>query len=122
MISHIRMTTVYVAHQDTALEFYTEKLGFEKWQDDRMGDGSLRWLVVRPQGAETGIVLYEDHARAGLFGVVFATDDIEGTFQELKGSGVQFTEEPTRQPWGVMQAQFVDPDGNGFVLVQPARD
>ncbi len=122
MISHIRMTAVYVAHQDVALEFYTEKLGFEKWQDDDMAAGGLRWLVVRPRGAETGLVLTEDPARAGLFGVVLATDDIQATFDELKGRGVQFTEEPTRQPWGVMQAQFVDPDGNGFVLVEALKE
>jgi len=122
MISHIRMTTVYVAHQDVALEFYTDKLGFEKWQDDMIQDGSFRWLVVRPGGAETGIVLFEDPARAGLFGVVFATDDIEATFEELRDKGVQFTEVPTKQPWGVMQAQFVDPDGNGFLLVEASRE
>lgn len=122
MISHIRMTTVYVAHQDVALEFYMEKLGFEKWQDDQIMDGSFRWLVVRPRGGETGLVLFEDAARAGLFGVVFATDDIRATFEELKAKGVQFTEEPTKQPWGVMQAQFVDPDGNAFVLVEAAKE
>lgn len=37
---------------------------------------------------------------------------------ELKGRGVRFTEEPTRQPWGVMQAQFVDADGKRFVLAE----
>lgn len=41
------------------------------------------------------------------------------TYEELSSCGVEFTEEPTMQPWGMMQAQFKDQDGNGFVLVQP---
>ena len=127
MIKHFATTGISVSDQDKALDFYTNKLGFEVRDDQPMGEG-LRWLVVVPRGAETGIVLTKgygsyDEGRVGAFvGIVFTTDDIQATYEELRGRGVYFTEEPTRQPWGMMQALFEDQDGNGFVLVQELRD
>jgi lactoylglutathione lyase len=50
--------------------------------------------------------------------VVFECDDIRTAYEELHDPGVEFTEEPTLQTWGGMQAQFKEQDGNGFVLVQ----
>jgi predicted enzyme related to lactoylglutathione lyase len=50
-------------------------------------------------------------------GLVFACDDIRATWRELTGRGVEFSEEPTRQPWG-MWAQFKDPDGNEHGLME----
>ena len=75
MITKLQLTTVCVKDQQAALEFYTEKLGFEVRTDQPFGE--MRWIEVAPRGAETGL---------------------------------------TKQPWGGLQAQFVDPDGNGFVL------
>ena len=127
MIKHIATTGISVSDQDKALDFYTNKLGFEVRDDQPMGEG-LRWLVVVPPGAETGIVLAKgygsyDESRIGTFvDIVFTTDDIQATYEELRGRGVRFTEAPTRQPWGMMQALFEDQDGNGFVLVQALRD
>ena len=43
------------------------------------------------------------------------TDDVEGTYRELKAKGVVLTVEPTKQPWGTF-AIFKDVDGNTFVL------
>ena len=77
---------------------------------------------MAPAGAETVLVPFtppglED--RVGTFsGVVFECDDIRTTYEELRNRGVEFTEEPTLQSWGGIQAQFKDQDGNGFVLVQ----
>ena len=50
--------------------------------------------------------------------MVFECDDIRTTYEELRGRGVEFTEEPTLQSWGGIQAQFKEQDGNGFVLVR----
>lgn len=122
MITHIAVTAVYVSDEEQALDFYVNKLGFEKRADEAMGDG-LRWIEVAPPGATTRLVLTRGFGdwsadKVGKFaGIVFAPDDIDATYQELTARGVEFTEPPTRQPWGV-QAQFVDQDGNGFVLVQ----
>ena len=122
MIKHVSLTTIYVSDQDKALDFYVNKLGFDVRADEMMGD--MRWIQVAPKGAETTIVLwllvYGDMKKdtIGEFtGVGFVADDVEATYQELSSRGVEFTETPNQQPWG-MQAQFVDQDGNGYVLSQ----
>ncbi len=121
----ISMTPVYVSDQDRALDFYVGKLGFETRMDDAFGD-DFRWLTVGPPDGEASLILASGYgppdaeARVGTFtGIVITADNIAVTFEELSARGVEFTEEPTMQPWGVMQAQFTDPDGNGFVLTQP---
>jgi uncharacterized glyoxalase superfamily protein PhnB len=119
MIKHAQFVTVPVKNQDEALDFYKNKLGFEVLTDVPFGNG-MRWLEVAPPGAQTRFTLFtppgfED--RVGTFtGISFATDDIHATFQQMRDRGVTFTEEPTEQPWGGIQAQFVDQDGNGYVL------
>ncbi len=121
-ITHIASTTVSVSDQDAALEFYVSKLGFVKRADQDMGNG-LRWLTVELPGTQTGIVLAKGygsgHPLGSFTGLVLSTDDIQATYEELSAKGVSFTEAPTRQPWGMMQALFEDQDGNGYVLVQP---
>jgi predicted enzyme related to lactoylglutathione lyase len=124
MLAYIANPLVQVSDPDRALEFYTGRLGFEK-RADALGDDGARWIEVAPPGARRAIVLTRDHRpgrerRAGRFaGIVFGTRDIEATYRELRARGVTFTEPPTPQPAGMLQAQFVDDDGNGFVLVQP---
>jgi lactoylglutathione lyase len=126
-ISRVQTIGVYVRDQQAALEFYRDKLGFEVRQDMPMGGpGSDRWIEVVPPGAETGIVLSTPASmggfteRIGTFsGYVLSTDDLQKTYEELAGRGVHFTEPPAAQPWGMMQAIFVDQDSNEFVLVGP---
>jgi uncharacterized glyoxalase superfamily protein PhnB len=123
MITHIAVTGVFVSAQDKALDFYVNKLGFEKRADEAMGDG-MRWIEVAPPGAVTRIVLSRatqewGAARLGQFtSIVFEPDDIDVTFRELTARGVEFNEPPADQPWGGRQALFKDQDGNIFVLVQ----
>jgi catechol 2,3-dioxygenase-like lactoylglutathione lyase family enzyme len=123
MITNVAVVGVFVSDEDKALDFYVNKLGFEKRADEPMGDG-LRWIEVAPPGATTCIVLtrgYGDWSqeKVGQFaGIVFEPDDINATYQELSARGVEFTEPPTAQPWGGVQALFKDQDGNTFVLVQ----
>ena len=121
MIKGAATVGVYVSDQDRALDFYTNALGFEKRLDAPMGDGPARWIEVAPAGAETRLVLFtppgqEDHI--GTFSnVVLECDDMQVTYEELRGRGVEFTEEPSEQPWGIW-AQFKDGDGNEFGLIQ----
>ncbi|MGZ3637664.1 MAG: VOC family protein [Ktedonobacterales bacterium] len=120
-ISHVQTITIPVSDQARALDFYVNKLGFEKRRDDPMGPG-MRWIEVAPPGGQAGFVLAKgfglDADRIGTFtGLVLTAGDIQATYDDLRAKGVQFTEPPTRQPWGMMQALFQDQDGNGFVLV-----
>jgi lactoylglutathione lyase len=124
-LTGIQSVSIYVSDQDKALDFYVNKLGFEKHEDAPLGiaeDASLRWVTVAPPGSQTEIVLVKGYAnwseeRVGNFaGIVYSVQDIEGTFKELKARGVEITEEPNKQPWGT-QAQFKDQDGNTFVVV-----
>ena len=120
MITRAGTVGVYVSDQDKALDFYTNVLGLEKRMDEPMGDGA-RWIEVAPADAETRLVLFtppgfED--RIGTWGnIVFECDDIRATHEELRGRGVEFTEEPSEKPWGLW-AEFKDLDGNGFGLFQ----
>lgn len=120
MITNIDAISVVVSNQDTALEYYRDILGFDVRMDDVMGNG-MRFLMVAPPGGLTGIVLFPagDDTRAGSgFGTVFATQDCRATHHDLSGKGVNFIEEPTLQEWGGTQAQFLDSDGNHFILIE----
>jgi predicted enzyme related to lactoylglutathione lyase len=113
---------IYVSDQERALDFYTNALGFEKLVDEPMGpDTEARWIEVAPAGAETHLVLFTppgQEDRIGTFSnVVLACDDIRSTHEELRGRGVEFTREPSEQPWGLW-AEFKDVDGNEFGLIQ----
>ena len=109
MITRVASVGIRAGDQDRAVDFYVGKLGFEKRRDDPMGpDG--RWVELAPAGAETALVPFTP-------GLVFACDDIQSTFDELRGRGVEFTEPPTTHPWG-RWAQFRDPDGNEHALIE----
>jgi predicted enzyme related to lactoylglutathione lyase len=118
MITKAGIVAIYVSDQDRALDFYTNTLGFEKRADEPMSE-TARWIEVAPASAETRLVLEpgpED--RIGTWaGVILECGDIRATYEELRGRGVEFTEEPSEQPWG-MWARFKDQDGNEFGLFQ----
>jgi lactoylglutathione lyase len=130
MLTDIGTITVQVTDQSKALEFYTQKLGFEVRSDQPMGP-SQRWIEVAPAGGHTRILLYRatpeapgaasyDEARASIgkpTGMVLETDDIVATFARLKANGVRIDDEPKQQPygwWGV----FADQDGNSYGVHQ----
>ena len=124
MISRIHSTTVIVSNQDTALEVYVGKLGWEKRADNPFGDG-FRWLTVAPVGAETELVLGTADAygvaadvTARSSGISLVTNDIDATYAELSERGVRFTQPPERMPWGAKATWFSDPDGNTFFLAE----
>lgn len=129
MINRIGLVGVWVSDHDTALKFYVGKLGFDKVHDTGP-DSEYRWVEVAPRDAETGISLLKPypgmfHAVGkkpedliGTSSFIFDTDDISKTYRELSDKGVVFTEKPTLQAWGRLQAQFVDQDGNNFILVE----
>ncbi|HEY3192569.1 MAG TPA: VOC family protein [Solirubrobacterales bacterium] len=134
----IRISTaqLWVHDQDEALAFWTEKVGMEVRADVTLPElGDFRWLAVGPPGQEDiAIVLMaipgppvmdaatkkqvEELMSKGFAGTIFlATDDINATYEELKGRGVEFTEEPSERPYGIDSA-FRDPSGNAIRLAQ----
>jgi predicted enzyme related to lactoylglutathione lyase len=126
MLTKASFVTIYVGAQDRALAFYRDVLGFEVLTDvpmgEEMGEGAgSRWIEVGIKGAETHFVLYaaaDMESRVGkLSDVVFDSDDIVATIDELKAKDVEVTQEPQQMPWG-WWAQFKDSEGNEFGLGQ----
>jgi predicted enzyme related to lactoylglutathione lyase len=118
MITHIKFVSIPVREQNRALEFYTEKLGFTIITDQPFNE-KQRWIELRVPKAETRVVLFTPEGqedRIGTFSpAVFACDNVEQTYEELKKRGVDFDGPPEQQPWGTY-AKFKDSEGNQFVL------
>ena len=118
MITSVKLVGICVKDQQRALDFYTQKLGFQVFTDVPFGPNS-RWIEVRPLGAETHLALWTPPGlenRIGTFSqIVFRTDDIQATYRDLVQKGIKFIEPPREQGGGVM-GQFLDAEGNIFVL------
>lgn len=114
-ITHVAL---FVKNRDESVEFYTNKVGFEK-KADYNPPGSERWVTVGPKGQDLELVLLQ----AGATGmnssshITMLVDDCRKISAELKSHGVQFTREPTENPYAI-SAIFVDPDGNSFQINQ----
>lgn len=117
MITHLKFAGVPCRDQETALKFWTEKVGFHVLTDQPMGD--QRWIELGIGDAESRLVLFtpEGHEDriGGFFNGSFACDDVEATHRQLTARGVQFKSPPQKQPWGTY-AIFIDDEGNEFVL------
>ena len=125
--------SIYVLNQDSAYDFYTNKLGFKVITDVPMPDGD-RWITVCPPeqpgfeiilspvtrglfSKETADAL-KDLIAKGTFGVgLFTSNDIFATYEELKAKGVEFTKAPKKEFYGT-EAIFKDDSGNWFSLAQ----
>lgn len=125
---------IYVLDQNSAFEFYVNKLGFKVHTDAPMGEGN-RWLTVcAPDQPSFEISLMQiapgmmfteetaesmrDLVKRGTFGFgVFECADIYATYEELKAKGVEFSKPPTKEFYGT-EALFKDDSGNWFSLGQ----
>ena len=121
-IEKIGTVCVPVADTDRAIEFYVEKLGFEKRVDTPFGDGQ-RWVEVAPAGAVTTIALAPPPPGAGAQGVVtgiaLQTDDADADRTELAARGVDVDAEVSRMGDPIPPMfWFRDPDGNTLMVVQ----
>ena len=119
-ITGVGTCIVTVSDQDAAVEFFTEKLGFEKRSDSAYGDGQ-RWVDVAPAGATTTVALVPpmgENAAGGETGIAFATDDIDADHAALRERGVDVDDEVMRMGDPVPPMFFFrDPDGNGYLIV-----
>jgi predicted enzyme related to lactoylglutathione lyase len=115
MIKRIKFTTVPVEDQGRALDFYTNKLGLKVFTDQTAG--GERWIELKVPGADTMLVLFPQKGfqPSEIPAVVFVTDGVQKTYEDLKGKGVEFTQPPKKAPWGE-HAILKDTEGN-LVLI-----
>ena len=128
---YLEQLALLVTDYDEAIDFFTRTLGFDLVHDDAAltNDGrSKRWVVVRPPGATTGILLAkadgpEQEAMigrqfAGRAGLFLRVDDFEAARDRMVAAGVEFVPEPRAEPYGRV-AVFRDRSGNRWDLLGP---
>jgi catechol 2,3-dioxygenase-like lactoylglutathione lyase family enzyme len=135
MITKMTHVSIYVLNQDSAVDFYTNKLGFKVIKDIPMDDGD-RWITVCPPDQPGFEIILSPVTRGmfskdvadtlkelvkkGAFGLgVYTCNDIFATYEELKAKGVEFTKAPKKEFYGT-EALFKDDSGNWFSLAQLA--
>jgi catechol 2,3-dioxygenase-like lactoylglutathione lyase family enzyme len=133
MFKDISIHTMFVLDQEEAIDFYVGKLGLEIVEDVDLG--FMRWLTVSlpnqpgrrillevpgppSQSDETAAVVRDLITKGALGGTIFTTEDCRGDYKRLKDLGVEFTEEPTEQPYGI-DCALRDPFGNHIRITQP---
>jgi predicted enzyme related to lactoylglutathione lyase len=131
---HIGLFAIVVDEYDPAIDFFVHVLGFDLVEDSPSltNDGrAKRWVVVRPPGAETGILLARadgpeqaaavGNQVAGRVGFFLRVDDFDATYERMTGAGVTIVREPRVEPYGTV-AIFLDIAGNRWDLVGPAGE
>jgi lactoylglutathione lyase len=134
MIDSIGGAVVIVSDQQKAIEFYTQKLGFELKSDIPFGGSStegLRWVEVAPKASQSTISLMVPNPMmmsdgveieaikksiGAETGIWFYSKDMQSTYEELKGKGVDITA-PEKQEWGGTMSKVKDQDGNSFSII-----
>lgn len=130
MTTYVSLVAVVVEEYDPAIEFFVGALGFELVEDSAAvtsAEGrAKRWVVVRPPGAETGILLARaDGERqaavvgdqvAGRVGFFLQVDDFDATYERMAAAGVEFVGAPRSEPYGRV-AIFLDIAGNRWDLL-----
>jgi catechol 2,3-dioxygenase-like lactoylglutathione lyase family enzyme len=125
----VELVSLVVDEYDPAIEFFVGTLGFDLVEDSPSltNDGrAKRWVVVRPPGAQTGILLARadgDEQRAvtgrqagGRVGFFLRVDDFDASFERLSAAGVRFVTSPRDEPYGRV-AVFLDVAGNRWDLL-----
>src|SRR3954468_5878019 len=126
-LAHIALV---VSDYDEAIQFYTEKLGFELIEDTKLSD-TKRWVIVAPQGSGGCNLLLakaaneEQMSRVGnqTGGRVFLflhTDNLQRDYEALQSKGVTFVRIPATEAWGTV-AVFKDLYGNFWDLIEPFK-
>jgi catechol 2,3-dioxygenase-like lactoylglutathione lyase family enzyme len=130
---HLELIAIVVPEYDPAIEFFTEVLGFELVEDSpsvsSQNGTPKRWVVVRPPGVQTGILLARadgEHQAtaignqvAGRVGFFLRVDDFEASHRRMLAAGVEFVREPRSEAYGKV-AVFLDIAGNRWDLLGPA--
>jgi catechol 2,3-dioxygenase-like lactoylglutathione lyase family enzyme len=120
-IKQVGIAMVPVSDVDRAIEFYVDKLGFEKRSDVPFGDGE-RWVEVAPPGSTAGLALVPPRGDVSVGGssrVAFNTDDADAAHSDLQARGVDVDAEVMRMGDPVPPMfWFRDQDGNTHLIVE----
>jgi catechol 2,3-dioxygenase-like lactoylglutathione lyase family enzyme len=130
-MSHLELVALVVRDYDPAIRFFVDVLQFELVEDtpSLTNDGRpKRWVVVRPNGGQTGILLARADGEqqissvgrqfGGRVGMFLRVDDFETVYHRMFGAGVQFVSSPRDEPYGRL-AVFLDLEGNRWDLLGP---
>ena len=130
-VVHLELVTIVIDDYDPAIEFFVQALGFELVEDSPSltNDGRpKRWVVVRPPGGATGLLLAradgeEQRAvvgrqHAGRVGFFLRVDDFDAAHERMAAAGVTFVTAPRDLPYGRV-AVFLDIAGNRWDLLGP---
>ena len=121
--SHISVVSLPVSNPDMAKAFYIDMLGFELVMDNEFGTG-MRWVMLRPPGAETAVTLvtwFTTMPPGSVKGTVLSVPDVEAAAAELRAKRVlEDDEEIQSAPWG-RWVTIQDPDGNGWIIQEDAE-
>ena len=123
-LTQVGRVCVTVANTDRAIDFYTNRLGFEKVVDLPMGPDQ-RWVEVALRGTPTTIALAPpppgQEPGGAQTGIILDTTDVDGDHAKLKSAGVDVDAEVSRYGGPVPPMFWLrDPDGNSLIIVQPA--
>lgn len=128
----LELAAIVVDDYDTAIDFFVGALGFELVEDSpaetTVGGRPKRWVVVRPPGAETGILLAQADGEqqravvgnqfAGRVGFFLRVDDFDASYARMLAAGVEFVSAPRAEPYGSVVV-FRDIAGNRWDLLGP---
>jgi catechol 2,3-dioxygenase-like lactoylglutathione lyase family enzyme len=133
-VANIDLAALIVRDYDPAIAFFVNVLDFDLVEDtpSLTNDGRpKRWVVVRPKGGRTGILLARaDGARqtvavgeqfAGRVGLFLRVDDFGAAYQRMVAAGVRFMSPPREEAYGTV-AVFLDLEGNRWDLLGPVRN
>ena len=130
-MTFLQLVTIVVHDYEPAIRFFVDVLGFELVEDSpaTATDGSpKRWVVVRPPGAQTGLLLARadgerqvasvGQQHAGRVGFFLRVDDFAAQYERMVAAGVTFVRPPRVEPYGRV-AVFLDVAGNRWDLLGP---
>ena len=133
-MANLHLVALIVNDYDPAIDFFVRVLDFDLVEDEPSltNDGRpKRWVVVRPKGGTTGILLARadgDHQAAaigeqfaGRVGMFLRVDDFDTAYTRMIGEGVTFVKPPRTEPYGKI-AVFLDVAGNRWDLLGPKAD
>lgn len=128
---HLSLVAIVVTDYDPAIEFFVGTLGFELVEDSPAVTNAgqpKRWVVVRPPGAQTGLLLARADGDvqaaavggqfAGRVGFFLRVDDFDAAYRRMSAAGVRFVRPPRAEPYGRV-AVFLDIAGNKWDLLGP---
>ncbi len=130
-MANLELVALVVRDYDPAIRFFVDVLEFELVEDtpSLTNDGRpKRWVVVRPAGAQTGILLARadgEHQAAvvgqqfaGRVGLFLRVEDFDASYQRMVNADVRFVSGPRVEPYGKL-AVFLDLEGNRWDLLGP---